>query len=165
MLIGVIADSHDDMEQIKKVVDLFNDKGVAQVLHAGDLISPFTFEVLGTLRCPFTGIFGNNDGDKLLLNEKSKGSLHNPPLNLLVDRKRVVIVHEPSFVEALSKSGSYDLVIYGHTHTPEIRKVGGTKKAEGTIVLNPGKVARLHKGRSTAALLETKTMNVEFVAL
>jgi putative phosphoesterase len=159
MLVGIISDSHDDMDRIKKAVVLFNEKGVSQVLHAGDLISPFTFEVLCDLKCPFTGIFGNNDGDKLLLSEKSGGNVHNQPLIITLDGKKIAMVHEPASVEALAESGLYDLVIYGHTHTPDARKVGNT------LVLNPGKAARLHKGTSTAAILDTEIMDAEVIGL
>jgi hypothetical protein len=31
--------------------------------------------------------------------------------------------------------------------------------------VNPGKVARLHKGKSTAALLDTETMKAEVIEL
>ena len=40
MIIGVIADTHENMPFIRKAVDYFNDKAVSLVLHAGDLISP-----------------------------------------------------------------------------------------------------------------------------
>ncbi|MEJ2253000.1 MAG: metallophosphoesterase [Nitrospirota bacterium] len=158
-MIGIISDTHDDMAQIARVVELFNQRGVSHVLHAGDLVSPFTFEVLGGLRASFSGIYGNNDGDRILLKEKSGGSLHIQPLMLTAGEKKFAIVHEPLAVDALALSGLYDVVVYGHTHTPDVRKV------KETVVINPGKVARLHKGKSTAALLETGTMAVEIIEL
>jgi putative phosphoesterase len=68
-------------------------------------------------------------------------------------------VHEHHLVESLAASGRFDLVVYGHTHTPEVRTVGGT------LVVNPGKAARLHKGRATAAILDTGTMEAQVVDL
>ncbi len=159
MLIGIISDTHDDMEQIRRVVELFNSRKVGEVIHAGDYVSPFTFEILGDLDCKLRGIFGNNDGDRLLLREKSRDSIAAQPLIYKVAGKKVAVVHEPLSVESLSKSGDFDLVVYGHTHTPDVRKVGGT------LVVNPGKVARLHKGRSTAVVLDTKTMEAEVIEL
>lgn len=158
-MVGIISDTHDDMSQIKKVVEFFNSKGVSHVIHAGDLVSPFTFEILGSLKCPFTGIFGNNDGDKLLLKEKSKDTLNNQPLSLTIEGKHIAVVHEPASVEALAASGHFDVVIYGHTHTPDIRKSGKT------LIINPGKVAVLHKGKSTIVLLDADTMEAEVVEL
>jgi hypothetical protein len=159
MLIGIISDTHDDMAQIRRAVEVFNERGAAHVLHAGDLVSPFTFEYFGGLRCPFTGIFGNNDGDRLLLSEKSGGRLHNQPLGVDLGGKRAVVVHEPLMVEALARSGLYDIVVYGHTHTPDIRTVGNA------LVINPGKAARLHKGGSTLAMLDTDKMRAEVIEL
>lgn len=152
MLIGIMSDSHDDMQQLKAAVEFFNSKDVAQVVHAGDMVSPFTFEVLSSLKSPFTGIFGNNDGDRLLLFHKSGGTVQPQPMTLELGGRPSVVVHEPPSVEALAKSGEFDVVIYGHTHRPEVNKIGST------LVINPGKTARLHKGTSTVALLDTDTM-------
>lgn len=159
MLIGIMSDTHDDMEKIRAAVELFNSKGVGLVLHAGDIVSPFTFEVLNDLKAEFRGIFGNNDGDKLLLMEKSRGRLTHQPLVREVDGKRIVMVHEPDLAEALARSGDFDIVIYGHLHRPDEHKTGNA------LVLNPGKVARLHKGESTLALLDTESLRAEIVRL
>lgn len=159
MLIGIISDSHDDMPAIRSAMDLFNARGVSHVIHAGDLVSPFTFELFGELHCSFTAIFGNNDGDKVLLIEKSRGSIHHQPLVMTFHERRVVVLHEPDLVNALSDSGHFDLVIYGHTHRPDVRK------RQDALVVNPGKVARLHKGESTVALADTGTMEAEIIRL
>ncbi|MCK4910591.1 MAG: metallophosphoesterase [Thermodesulfovibrionales bacterium] len=158
MIIGIMSDSHDDMQRLEAAVEFFNSKGVSQVVHAGDLVSPFTFEILEKLKCPFSGIFGNNDGDKLLLFQKSDGSVQPQPMPIRLGEREAMVVHEPQSVEALAKSGEFDIVIYGHTHVPEIRKVGET------IVINPGKVARLHKGESTIALLDTEKLEAEIIS-
>jgi putative phosphoesterase len=159
MLIGIIADTHDDMEQIGRVVELFNSKGVSEVLHAGDFVSPFTFEILGGLKARLRGIFGNNDGDRILLMEKSGDSIVAQPYIAEVAGIKVAVVHEPASVEAFSESGRFDLVVYGHTHTPDVRNL------KGTLVVNPGKVARLHKGRSTVVVLDTESMQAEIIEL
>lgn len=159
MKIGILSDSHDDMAAIARAVELFNAEGVAQVVHAGDIVSPFTFDLLRGLAAPLVGIFGNNDGDRLLLRERSGGAIHVPPHLTLVGGRRAVILHEPHLAQALAASGEFDLVIHGHTHRPEAKRIGGT------LVVNPGKAARLHQGRSTAALLETDTLEARIVEL
>jgi putative phosphoesterase len=157
--IGILSDSHDDLDALAKAVALFNTECVVQVLHAGDIVSPFTFEIFRELRAPLGGVFGNNDGDRLLLRERSNGALHVQPHFVTLDGVRGVIVHEPPLVMALARSGDFDLVVYGHTHVPEVRM-------EGTcLVLNPGKAARLNKGRATVALLATETREARIVDL
>jgi len=159
MLVGIIADSHDDMEALARAVDLFNRRGAAAVVHAGDFVSPFTFEMLRNLEGEFTGIFGNNDGDRLLLRERSGGTIHNQPLITDLGGKKAVVVHEPAVIEALADSGDFDLVIYGHMHEAAVRRRGKT------MVVNPGKAARLHRGAATVALLDTEVMEVEICSL
>ena len=159
MTVGIISDTHDDMEAIKKAVDIFNNRGVSHVIHAGDFISPFTFEVFGDLKCPLIGIFGNNDGDKYLLNEKSQGSIYPQPHIFTLYGKNVIVIHEHLLADALAESNRFDIVIYGHSHEPDVRKV------KDTLVINPGKAARLHKGTSTLVLLDVEAMEAEIIGL
>lgn len=159
MLIGIISDTHDDMRAVAKAVELFNSKAVARVIHAGDMVSPFTFEIFSGLRCPFTGIFGNNDGDRLLLMEKSGGRIFSQPYVFEQNGRRFAVLHESDIVDALADSGRFDVVIYGHTHTPDIRRL------KGALIINPGKAATLHKGTSTVALLDMNTMEAEIIPL
>ncbi|HWR57440.1 MAG TPA: metallophosphoesterase [Thermodesulfovibrionales bacterium] len=157
MLIGIISDTHDDMPAIGKAVDYFNSEGVSHVIHAGDLVSPFTFELFGELRCAFSAVFGNNDGDRLLLKQKSGGNIHHQPLILTFDEKKIVVVHEPDLVDPLLDSGHFNVIVFGHTHMPGIRN------RRDVLAINPGKVARLHKGDSTLALLDTATIQAKIV--
>lgn len=159
MLIGIISDTHDDVIMIKKAVDLFNEKKVGHVLHAGDIISPFNFEIFRELKCDFSAIFGNNDGDKLLLKTKSNGNIHNQPYMTTIHKRKIVILHEPDLVDALSESGLFDLIIYGHTHRPDVRK------ANKTTIVNPGKASRLIRGKMTVAIIDLNTMEVEISEL
>lgn len=159
MLIGIISDTHDDMQAIRKAVDSFKARGVSYVIHAGDLVSPFTFEIFSELKCGFDAVFGNNDGDRILLSKKSGDKVHRQPLILTLDDKRIVVVHEPDLVDALSDSKDFQVVIFGHTHIPCVAK------KKDALVINPGKAARLHKDKSTFALLDTVTMQVEIVSI
>jgi putative phosphoesterase len=159
MKVGIVADSHDDMESISRVVEIFNSRGVSLVIHAGDVVSPFTVEIFGGLKCPLAGVYGNNDGDRLLLRERYDGVFHPQPHFLSLDGRSAVVVHEHHLVESLAASARFDLVVYGHTHTPDVRTVGGT------LIVNPGKAARLHKGRATAAVLDTATMEAQVIDL
>jgi putative phosphoesterase len=159
MLIGIVSDTHDNMPQIKKAVNLFNGRRVEHVIHAGDFTSPFTFRVLKDLKCGFTGVFGNNDGDKLLLLKMSEGRVFNQPHIFELDGKKIVVMHEHHIADALADSGHYDVVIFGHTHKPETRKV---KK---TLLINPGEAGSWLYDKSTAAIADLSTMTAEILAL
>ncbi len=159
MIIGIISDTHDNMVQIRKAVELFRERRVEHVIHAGDFTSPFTFRVLKELACGFTGIFGNNDGDKLLLHEISEGRVYNQPHTFELDGKKIVVIHEHHIAEALADSGHYDLVVYGHTHKPEIRKTGKT------LIVNPGEAGSWLYGKSTVAIADLSSLTAEVINL
>jgi len=159
MHIGIIADTHDNMPALKRAVAYFNSANVLHVVHAGDFVSPFTFRVLKELQCDFTGIFGNNDGDRLLLQKRSGGKLHNQPLLLELAGRKIIVMHEHNIVDALAASGHYDLVIYGHTHEAEIRRV------RNTLIINPGEASGWLYGKTTVAVADLSEISAEIITI
>jgi putative phosphoesterase len=61
MKIGIISDTHDNIENILKAVKEFNNRNVEIVLHAGDFVSPIAVESFAGIK--LIGILGNNDTD------------------------------------------------------------------------------------------------------
>ncbi len=165
MLIGVMSDTHDDIVQTKKAVSRFNREGVEQVLHAGDFVSPFMIDILKELRAPLTGVFGNNDGDRRLLERKSAGLLsmkiEGTFARIDAGGMRISLLHgnDRELLETLAACGSLDLLVYGHTHHPEVRKNGGL------LIVNPGEVYGHLTGRCTVALVDTVKRSAEIVEI
>jgi putative phosphoesterase len=151
--IGIISDTHDNMPKIAAAVRLFNEEGVDLVLHAGDFISPITANEFSSLKAPFIGVFGNNDGERLYLTKRFEeiGPIYPDHHEFEFAGKRGVMMHEPKFIDALVKSGEYDLVVYGHTHAIDIRE-------GGTLVINPGEACGWISGKATVVILDTNTM-------
>ena len=71
MRIGIMSDTHDNLPLIRRAVDRMNEEEVDLVLHAGDFVSPFVIPALSDLEAPLIGVWGNNDGDRPHLLEKS----------------------------------------------------------------------------------------------
>jgi len=159
MEIGIISDTHDNMPRIKEAVAIFNERETGLVIHAGDYIAPFAIDPLADLECQYIGVFGNNDGEKLGLNKRSQGRINVPPHSLEFGGKKILVLHEPGELDALIKSQSYDIVIYGHTHKPVIEKQGRT------LVINPGECGGWLTGKSTIALADLDRMTAEIVEL
>jgi uncharacterized protein len=159
MKIGIISDSHDNMPLIARAVDAFNGSGTAMVLHAGDIISPFTFNEFSRLKCEFAAVFGNNDGETKGLAEKFSpiGRILKGPRGIEAAGSRIVLMHEPGDLESLADK--YDIIIYGHTHIPEVRKI------RNATVINPGECGGWLYGRSTVAILELPGYKVDIVEL
>jgi len=158
--LGIIADTHDFLPNIEKAVKFFNEQKVDQVIHAGDIISPFTAKVFRKLKCPMEAVFGNNDGDKLFLIESFKGiaKFHERYFSLELDGKRILVFHQPDFIESVSRSRDYDVVIHGHTHKMRVDN-------REALLINPGECCGYLTKRASVVILDLSTMNVEVTEL
>ncbi len=136
------------------------------LIHAGDFVAPFTEKPFRKLNAPLVGIFGNNDGDKLLLRgkyrEKEVGEIYEDPYEFNLATKKIIVTHKPKIVDALAASGAYDVVIYGHTHESVIKKKEDKKEV---IVINPGECCGYLTGRKTVAILDLEKREAKIVEL
>ena len=79
---------------------------------------------------------------------------------LEVGGRKIAVIHGTNelLVDALRKSGKYDLVIRGHTHHTEIVK-------GQTMVINPGETCGYVSGVKTVILLDTHDLSWETVQI
>ncbi|MCS7203370.1 MAG: metallophosphoesterase [Thermodesulfovibrio sp.] len=159
MLVGVISDTHDHMDNIRKALKIFKENNVKVVLHAGDYVSPFTWRVFKDFEGEFYGVFGNNDGDKVLLKKLYGERIQNQIRELEIYERRVALMHEPQAVEALAQSGKYDIIVYGHIHEVDKRFINNT------LILNPGEACGWLYGKATVMLVSFETLEVDIVFL
>ena len=159
MKIGVFSDSHDNVNMIKEAVDLFNAEGVELVIHAGDFIAPFAVAAMSGLNCKVIGVFGNNDRSEVGLQEvceENNFKFQEPPLSLKLDKKLVVVFHEPDLIDKYIKDHKeVDIIIHGHTHRYREETI------EDTIYFNPGESAGFLEGKSALGLINTKNLTIE----
>ncbi|MFC1566500.1 metallophosphoesterase [bacterium] len=157
MYIGIISDTHDNLNLIKKAVEVFNTEKIGLLLHAGDFVSPFTASVFKKLNCPMFGVFGNNDGDKLLLKDQFKNiaELYVGIMEKEINGRKIAMMHEPKFLKSLDKAREYNLVVYGHTHQKNI------KKDNNFLMINPGECSGYLTNKASIAFCDLKTMDAE----
>ncbi|MBO3768137.1 MAG: metallophosphoesterase [Thermoproteota archaeon] len=166
MKIGVISDSHDNLPMIRRAVSRLNsEERLEYVFHAGDIISPFAAKEFLSLKYPVFFTFGNNDGERLMLKDilvsSSKGKLLWPKITIELEKYKIALLHgeDESVVEALAKSGIYDVVIYGHWHKVVSRLVNNT------LIINPGELCGYLTGKSTLAIVDLETKSAEILEL
>lgn len=139
MNIGVISDTHDNFDSTKRAVEIFKQRDIKTVLHAGDIIDM----VILDLFCDFDLFLvqGNGDPDIPQINKKlqslKKNECHKH-YDIQILGKNILLTHGdniPHFRSAV-ESGMYDYIIKGHTHFPEdyIRN--------NIRILNPGALSR-----------------------
>jgi hypothetical protein len=163
MKIGIISDSHDHHTNALKAVDVFNQHKVKHVLHAGDIISPFTAKVFASVRdAGFTAVFGNNDGEKVLLKETIHafgGQIYDESFKGNIAGKRIFMIHRPGVIPEVIKSRQHDIIIYGHTHKRDVRR------ENDALIINPGESTDWLTGTPAVVILDTEKMQPEVVPL
>jgi len=155
MKIGILSDSHDNLPKIEKAVKLFNKNKVGFVLHAGDFVAPFTISKLKELSGDWRGVFGNNDGERNGLLGISDGKIQEGPLRTELGKIRITLVHDINKINL--KTEDAHLVISGHTHKPEVKKINSQ------LIINPGECGGWLTGKSTVAIIDLDTLSSQIL--
>lgn len=138
--IAVISDSHDNVKNFNRALDIANEKKCTHLFHLGDIVSPYTAGILKKFNGEIDAVFGNCDGDKIELKKvftNIGGEIINPPMKKKINDLHFILMHEPILLEEISNSDSIDYIFYGHLHESRYLKEG---KME---ILNPGEAAGL----------------------
>jgi putative phosphoesterase len=163
MKIGIISDSHDAHQNVLKAIEVFNEQKVDYILHAGDMVSPFTAKAFAEVKnAKFIAVFGNCDGEKVFLKstiESFGGEVYEDSYTGQIGGREIFMTHRPSALDEVAGSGKYDLVVYGHTHKQDIRRVGGT------LIINPGESTDWLTGSSAVVVLDADNMSAEVISL
>ena len=165
MKLGVMADTHNNLRIIERVVTLFNEMDVSLVVHAGDFRSPCAIEPLAKLNCSVVGVFGNNDLTRERdLTESFKGIGTVEPsyrdyASVTHVGRNIAVTHYPKVAIPIAKSGTYDIVVYGHTHRINHQVYIHTdSQKDETLLLNPGAAGSRRASCSTAAVVDLDTL-------
>ena len=160
MLIGVTGDTHNNLKNISKICDLFNQVNPSLVIHTGDITLPKSLAAFANLKMPLIGVFGNNDKfEKKGLMEEAKKfdcSFYEEPHKIEVDQKEIIIIHHPELINEEMILNA-DFIIHGHTHRYRSELI------QSTLVFNPGECAGILKGKNNIGLIDTKKKVSEII--
>ena len=154
--IGLISDTHDNLNMVKAAVKKLNEFDLALVIHCGDYIAPFTLENFRGLKAKLFGVFGNCDGEKEGLIKKAIElgfSLHVPPYRLEIEGKKILISHKP-----VTPPSDIDILVHGHIHKPLITQ-------GSPLIINPGEASGWLTGKATIGILDLANLKVEIIEL
>ena len=158
MLVGIVADTHDNYDIAATAASHLRDAAVDAVLHAGDFTSPASLKLFSGL--PLYAVFGNNDWDRegLQAVAAEEGFSLKETHILTFAGIRIFLCHgHTNRCVAIIRNRHADIVVYGHTHQPLDRTVDGVR------MINPG---ALFRARSyTYALLTLPEATLEYRTL
>ncbi len=164
MIVGLVSDTHDRLPLIDEAVKRFNEEKAELVLHAGDYVAPFVVSHFKPLKARLIGVFGNNDGDRMLLREKFAelgAEIRGNFAYVIADGLKIALLHgdEPDLLRSVLELESYDVVVSGHSH------VAKTYRKGRTLVINPGEACGYLSGKPTISIFNTKTLDVKTIQL
>lgn len=140
MKIAVLSDAHDNIWSLERMLrEIAQQPDVEALIFCGDFCAPFTLQQIAEgFAGPVHVVFGNNDGDQLLLSHVAgrfeRVRLHGIYAELEYGGRRIAVVHYPQVGRRLAQSAQFDLVCYGHDHTAKVEQVGES------LLVNPGEV-------------------------
>jgi putative phosphoesterase len=129
--LGLISDTHIPArarEIPKRVFEIF--EKVDFIVHAGDLVDLSVIDKLEQL-APVLAVYGNMDGPEI------RGKLPKMASVKVLDWK-IGVMHDPGTMfgvgkmREIAKQNSFNVLVYGHTHHPNIKWEGKS------LFINPG---------------------------
>ena len=159
MKIGVVSDTHNNLKNVKKIIQIFNEKSVDRVVHTGDITTASTLSLFQELTMPLFGVFGNNDVEKSSLNEVIKGSgftFEEASLNLSWVNRDIVVVHDPRDIDDLDRA--FQVALHGHTHLYRCDRPTGDQ-----VIFNPGECAGHMPGLNAVGIVDLTDLTTSLV--
>ena len=145
MKVLIVSDTHGSNANYFKVVELVKPD---MVIHCGD-IEGSELAISRAVQCPVYMVSGNNDFFADLPSE----------VDINVGKYKCLVTHGhryhvsmgPERIIDEARARGYDVVIYGHTHKPEVRFEGGV------YAVNPGSLSypRQEGRKPSYMLMET----------
>ncbi len=147
-----VSDTHDNLAAVRELIDALGKERFDFLVHAGDIIAPFTLREFAKLgvKCYFA--FGNNDGEKRLLT--SICTENGWEIGEIIEFPGGVVYHgtDERITRVLAKTEG--IVVIGHTHEAKVEKY------ERCTLLNPGEVCGYLTGRRTFAIVEDGEISI-----
>jgi uncharacterized protein len=139
MRVGIISDTHGQVDFTRPAVRMFESLDVDRVFHCGDIGSSEVAELFA--RWPTDFVFGNCDTEQRSLRsaiERAGMVCHGEFADLELEGVRIALLHshDRRLFSASIGSARYGVICYGHTHVAAVETRGDT------LLVNPGAIFR-----------------------
>jgi hypothetical protein len=161
MKIGIISDTHNQGETLKKALGYLYRAGVELLVHCGDVTTVETALLMAEFRLIY--VYGNLDhatGElRRALLAYDAENFAGPIFSGEVGGVALAVIHGdlPGSVDKLARGGKFRYVLHGHTHLRRQEQVGGA------WVINPGALGGARREPRSLCMLDTLTGELRFV--
>lgn len=154
MKILIVSDTHDNLENLKKIFDYTHKKNIRTLIHCGDVCNGDT---LSLIEKNFDNIYlalGNADLKFSLFEKPKKTKIFESKGEVEIEGLKIGFCHIFNLKEQKENLKRFDFFFFGHTHWPFL------KKEKNCFLANPGNLAGLFY-KPTFAVLDSKTKKLE----
>lgn len=157
MKIGIISDTHGQVDLALAASREFIFRAVDAVIHCGDIGSDMVLTEMAalfqTLDIPIYAVLGNCDilHELDFFEEVDGVNLMGRVGHLTLADRKIAVLHsdDEAHFDALVDSGTYDYVFFGHSHTRRNEQISKTR------IVNPGAAGRgMHPSCAVVNLLD-----------
>ena len=158
MRIAVVSDTHNNLRNVTRIVELLNAARVERVVHTGDITQARTLEVLARLHAPLVGVYGNNDEREEIAPVAAQFAMQlvEGHLSFEAAGRRVGVIHDPFHIDD-ALVAAHDLVLHGHTHRLVLARRGSA------LLFNPGECAGMLDGHNAVGVVDLAKLEVELL--
>ena len=158
--IGVVSDTHNNLKNVTKIVDLFNKAQVDHVIHTGDVTQAKTLALFAQLEAPLFGVFGNNDMERVSLDAciaQHGFNFCEPPFHVTWHNRKIIVVHDPLEFDG-HLADHHHLALHGHTHRYRLEQ-----NDHNTLFFNPGECAGHMQGFNAIGIVDLNSLDCELL--
>lgn len=141
MKIAIVSDSHFKVDYLKSAIKFLKKEDCEYLIHAGDICTVDSLEVLKNCGLKYICVFGNND--KNLYEFSNNYNIKKEPYYFKIEDKSFKLMHLPMHL-----TPDTDIIIFGHTHEFDCQYINRK------LFLNPGEICAREKEFIECAKLE-----------
>lgn len=158
MRLGILSDTHNELDRTQVAVQLLRDAGADAIVHCGDLASPPIVAACAILPCWF--VYGNHDADSVPALQRAADEFGAVCLGwggvVELAGKRIGVAHGHMTTDVRRVLAEQpDYLLSGHAHYPGDAIVGSVRR------INPGALHRTDE--FTVALLELESGRLQLL--
>lgn len=163
MKIGVFSDTHDNLDNMRTVLEDYRSQDIEQLIHCGDMVSADTARLLDGFLVIY--VDGNMDqaAEEIYrtLRDLNPKNVSLPTYEGELNGTALAVTHgdDEQELERLIQDGGFDYVFHGHTHRRRDERIGSTR------VFNPGALGGLKFESWSYSVVDLDSGEIELIEL
>ena len=160
MRIGVVSDTHNNLKNVARIVELFNTARVERVIHTGDITQAKTVRMfagsdsaaMGRVRQQRPGTRDTRSGDR-----RMRIPLRGPAARSCTGTSDASSSCTTRGISNTHSTPDHHVALHGHTHHHRLERSGAR------LIFNPGECAGHMEGYNAVGIVDLESLDAEIL--